>query len=236
MSSRPLTQRWQFDRDHAQPVEELFSKCSCLDLGCQILVGRADDAAIHGYRRHGPQPPQGPLLHKPEEPRLKFHPQVTDLVQKQRSFIRRFDESFLSALCPGEGAALIPEEFALDQRPRHGAALDRHKRTILAPALVMNEPGHHLLARTALAQNHERCVRGGRPAALAHLVQHDRAAALRFFCLAECLQAVFQRFDFVLKLGVGEGPIHHQLQFLALERLLQIIEGPIAYRQHGALH
>ena len=40
----------------------------------------------------------------------------------------------------------------------------------------------------------------------------------------------------LLQLGVGERPLHHQQQVLALEGLLQVIEGAVAHGQHRALH
>ena len=54
--------------------------------------------------------------------------------------------------------------------------------------------------------------------------------------LAQRLQPAFQRLDLVLQRGVGERPLHHQQQILALERLLQVVECAVAHGQHRALH
>ena len=83
----PVAQSRQLDRDHAQPVIEFLAKGSRLDLCRQVLVGRAQDATIHPYRRQAAQPPQNPLLHKAEQPRLQFHTQVADFIKKQRAAV-----------------------------------------------------------------------------------------------------------------------------------------------------
>ena len=100
----------------------------------------------------------------------------------------------------------------------------------------MDETGSHLLAGAAFPQNHHCGIGGRRTATFLHLVQHGRAACLSCIRLTQGLKPSRQLFYLVLKTGVGEGPLHHQQQILALEGLLQVVEGAIAHRQHRALH
>ena len=57
----------------------------------------------------------GALFDKAKQPRLQFYAEIPDLIEEQRASVRRLDQSFLHALSARERAALVAEQFALDQ-------------------------------------------------------------------------------------------------------------------------
>jgi hypothetical protein len=65
----------------------------------------------------------------------------------------------------GVGAALVPEELALEEALRQGGAVERDVRP--STAQVVDRPGDQLLPRSALALDQDRGATGG--GALDHL-------------------------------------------------------------------
>src|SRR3989441_9028404 len=126
----PLPQRRHVDRDHVEPVIEVFPKGSLLD-GCRQF-------AVRG--RHHPNvyldvfpsadPADFPLLEHAQQLRLKGKTQIADLIQEQSALVHSLEEADLSRLGPREGAFFMPEQLALDQGFRHGRAVERPKRTV----------------------------------------------------------------------------------------------------------
>jgi len=58
----------------------------------------------------------------------------------------------------GEGALFVPEQFAFQQGFGDGAAIDRHKLSLLAAAFPVNGQGRHFFPRPALSQDEYRRV------------------------------------------------------------------------------
>src|SRR5512143_431719 len=158
-----LTKGWQLHGDYPEPVVEFLAERARLDLGRQVLVGSADDAAIHSNRFQSAEPPEFALLHKPEKARLQFHSQVPNLIQEQGAAVGGFDQTFLCPLGSCERATLVAEQFALDEGTRHSATFDWHERATLSPALAVDVARHHFLASSALSKDHDRGIRWRRP-------------------------------------------------------------------------
>ncbi|MNR00392.1 hypothetical protein D3C85_1161630 [compost metagenome] len=86
---------------------------------------------------------------------------VADLVEEQGAAVGLLDQAAHAlAARAGEGARLVAEQLALDQRLRHGGAVDRHERRPGAPAAVVQGARQALLAGAGLAveQHVERLV------------------------------------------------------------------------------
>src|SRR4051812_39329159 len=56
----PRTQRWDDDRDHVDPVEQILAESLLVDLGLEVAIRRGDHACVERYlfipsnRTHGP--------------------------------------------------------------------------------------------------------------------------------------------------------------------------------------
>ncbi len=166
---------------------------------------------------------------------MQFHAEVANFVQKKRAAVGRFDQAFLGSLRAGKRAALIAEQLALNQRSRHGAALDRHKGPSLRRLwLWMNRAVTSL--PVPLSPRIITVASVG--AARRHFSIWSSIAGLRV-CAASASprpQPSLQLLHLVLRLEREKSPLHHQQQILALEGLLQVVEGAVAHGQYRALH
>ena len=83
-----------------------------------------------------------------------------DLVEQQRAAGGGAEEAEALAHGAAEGAALVPEELALDELPREGCAVECDERAIAARADPVDRARHELLASPGLA-HHEHGRRAG---------------------------------------------------------------------------
>jgi hypothetical protein len=83
---------------------------------------------------------------------LRLHGQrhLPDLVEEDRSPARLLELATLGMIGPGERAALVAEQLALEKREGQGRAIDLHERLGVPPGTLVEAPRHHLLADPAL--------------------------------------------------------------------------------------
>jgi hypothetical protein len=110
-----LPQGRQLEEHDTQAVVEVFAKRLPGDFGCQILVGRAQDAYVYFERGSAAQPFHTVCLQDPQELGLRCHRHVSDLVKEKRAAVRQFELPPLLRCGAGEGALFVAKEFALNQ-------------------------------------------------------------------------------------------------------------------------
>src|SRR5262249_56663045 len=91
-------------------------------------------------------------LQHTQQLRLQLQRQFTDLVQEERPTVGELEAPGPRGGRPGEGALLVSEQLALDERRRQRRAVHLHERTGPARTTVMNRAGQPLLARARLAE------------------------------------------------------------------------------------
>ncbi len=111
-----------------------------------------------------------------------LHPRwrVSDLVEQKRTASRPLEHSRAALDGAGEGALLVPEELALEQRLGQRAAVDRHEGPRRARAGPVDGARHDLLAHARLARDeHRACFVGDACDGLPHLGQVKAGARER---------------------------------------------------------
>ncbi len=98
------------------------------------------------------------ILQHLQQLRLQREIQFGDLIEKQRSTLGHLDASGLGPEGPGEGATLVSEEFALQQRARNGRAVHLDERPAAPHRMLMKVLANDLLAGAALAFDQDRNV------------------------------------------------------------------------------
>src|SRR5262249_18085197 len=103
-----------------QTKEEVAAKAAGGDLGFEIAVGGGDEAQVERARRKGADAGDLAGLDDAQELDLQAHRQLADLVEEHGAAVGALEEAGLVAAGAGEGAALVAEELALDQRFAEG--------------------------------------------------------------------------------------------------------------------
>src|SRR5690606_23175923 len=98
------------------------------------------------------------LLERAQELRLQIEGQLPDLVEEDRSPLRRLERADAALARAGERAALVPEELALEQARGDRSAVDDDEGPVGARALLVDRLGDALLAGPGLAGHEHRRV------------------------------------------------------------------------------
>ena len=112
----PLAQRGQVDPDHVEPVEQVGAESALLDLILQDLVGGRDDPDVDLERLRPADALELPGLEHAEQLGLEGRGDVADLVEQQRPAVGQLEPADLAPLGAREGALLVTEQLALQQR------------------------------------------------------------------------------------------------------------------------
>src|SRR5262245_21020517 len=97
------------DGKDIQPVVKVHSKTTLGDLFFEVPVGRGDNAYIGSDRLISADALELLLLKHSQQGDLHFRAQLADLIQKNRSTVRRFEASDPLLQGPGESALLMSE-------------------------------------------------------------------------------------------------------------------------------
>ena len=155
------TQRRDPDREHAEAIVEILAEPPLAHVGGEVAVGRRDDAHVDGARRVVADAFVLPLLEYAEQLGLEVEREVADLVEEDRALLGEPEASGAIAHRPGERAADVAEELALEHLARDGAAVDLDERAPRAPAPFVDLPREELLPGPRLAQDQHRRVGRG---------------------------------------------------------------------------
>ena len=117
------------------------------------------------------------FLQQPQQFGLRGRRHVADFIHEDGSAVGLLELADAAAVGAGERAALVAEKLAFQQRLGNRRAVDGQQRGPAAAAVLVNGPGNHLLARSALAQNQHGHVLRGDPADRLVQLLHGRRVA-----------------------------------------------------------
>src|SRR6185503_10621047 len=201
-----LAERRQFHGYDVEAIEEVLAEPSRLHLGLEIAVRRGDEPDVDLAADRVAHPANLRVLKHPQELDLQRGRHLADLVEEDGSLVRGLEEPDSIFVGPGEGALLVPEELALEQVLREGAAVDRDEISVLPRTVLVNGARHEFLPRSGLAVDEHRNL--GRD----HLLhQLDHALHPRALPDQEAVA------DVLLERAT-------QIQILDLEAVLRILE------------
>ena len=108
----------------------------------EVAVGGGDEADVDLERRWSPPTrSNSPLLQHAQELGLHGRRQLADLVEEERAAVGQLEAPGLLAVGAGEGAALVAEQLALEQRLGQRRAVERDEGAVGARAGVMDRRG-----------------------------------------------------------------------------------------------
>jgi hypothetical protein len=118
-------------------------------------VGRHQDADVHRHRRLAAHPLHLAALHRPQQLGLQRQGSLTDLVEEEGAAVGDLEVTAAQPVGAGEGAALVAEELAFEQRLGDGGAVDGDEGPLGARSGGVDAARQPLLADAGLAEQHQ---------------------------------------------------------------------------------
>src|SRR5439155_7459059 len=131
--------------DDLQAIVEVLAKAPVGDPGFQVLVGRGDHPHVDLDRDVAADALELLLLERAEKLRLRLERHVADLVEEERAAVGGLELPLAPRDGAREGAALVPEELALDQLLAERGAVHLDERLRAAGAAVVERVRDQLL-------------------------------------------------------------------------------------------
>ena len=158
---RALAQGGKQDGDATQTVKEVLAKLPLLHGAFQVAMGGREHPDIDRDLLIAPDPLDILLLQDPQQLDLRAQAQVADFIQENGAPVGLLETAHPAGVGARVSAALVAEEFALEQRLRNGCAIHRDKRQAGALAVLVDGPRHQFLARAGLAPDKDGDGGGG---------------------------------------------------------------------------
>jgi hypothetical protein len=127
---RALTQRRQFNGEHAEPIKEVGAEFTFVDHLSEIPMCGADHAHIGVNRGGAAETLELSFLHDAKNLGLQLQRKVADLVQEQGAPVSPLEPSNTARDRPGVGATLVTEQLAFQQTCGNCGAIHLHKRAV----------------------------------------------------------------------------------------------------------
>jgi hypothetical protein len=144
-------------------VEQVVAEPPRLHVSIEVPPSRREHAHVHLLAPIRPDRTHLRALDRAQQLRLEREVEVSDLVDEQRAAVRLLEDALARRDGAGEGAPRMTEQLGLDQRRRHGRAVEHHERAMGARARLVQRLGQDLLARAGLTLDDDRHARGGEP-------------------------------------------------------------------------
>src|SRR4029079_15105618 len=122
----------------------------------EVQIGGGDDPDIALERPGAGDTLELALLDDAQQLRLHRHRHLADLVEEDGAAVRQLEAPRLLAGGTGEGALLVAEELALDQRLGQRRAVEGDERPLAARRHRVDAARHQALAGAALAADEDR--------------------------------------------------------------------------------
>ena len=153
---RPLAERRHEDFHDLQTEVEIAAEVAGRDSFLQVTVGGGHHTDINLHAGTAADPLERMPLEDAQKLRLNRRAHLADLVKKQRTLMGCLKLAGLAIGGAGEGALLVPEEFAFQKRLRQGCAVHADERCRPPSARIVDRSCDKLLAGAALTTDQHR--------------------------------------------------------------------------------
>src|SRR6185312_10855550 len=124
---QPFRQRRQVNVEDIQPIKKILSQPALTNCFGQIAIACRENTDVQGNLSSAPNATQSALLDHSQQLSLHGRLHLRYFVEQQGAALRGLEAALAAALSAGESAALMSEQFALDQRFWYGRAIDSKK-------------------------------------------------------------------------------------------------------------
>ena len=230
-----LAQGRRAELHDVQAVEQILAELVLADGSNDVAIGRGDEPHVDPQLGVAPHAGEGAVFQKPQQLGLERAAHVANLVQKNGAAVRLLDAARFLFDRTGEGALLVTEQLALQQRLGNGGAVDPDVGGLAAFTQGVQRAGDQFLARAALAEDEHRGM-GGRDG-LNQLAQFTHLGRVADDVVQmERVAGAGAQDGVLLEQPVPLGaPGHGVQQFFRLAGLGQVVEGTGLDRLSGEL-
>ena len=229
-----LAQGRHGEHDHVEAVVEVLAEGAAPHLLLQIAVGGGEDAHVDAHRRLAADALQFLLLQHPQQLDLHRRRGLADLVEEEGAAVGLDELALAAAVGAGEGPLLVTEELRLEQGLGQGGAVDLDEGLVASRAVAVQGLGDQLLAGARLPGDEHRRLGGGDVADHLEEFLHGRRSAddggVECRPLLGCLLPAGRH------LAVVHRAQQRQAQPVEVERLGEVVVGPLAHGLDGVLH
>src|SRR4051812_35820420 len=92
----PISKRRQLYRNHRESIVKVLAKRTVFDRFFKIYIRRRNYPNVDLDRRGIAERREFPFLNNPQQPHLRFGPEIAYLVEKYRARVRDFEQALLS--------------------------------------------------------------------------------------------------------------------------------------------
>jgi hypothetical protein len=174
---QPLAQRRQPHARHVQAEVEIGAEAPHRHLAAEIPTRGGDNPRRHAERRPAPDPLERTLLEDTQQRRLEGGLQLAHLVEEDGAAAGALEAPGAARQRTREGAALVAEQLALEQRARQRGAVGVDERPRAPRRELVQGARGHALADARLAGDEHTGLEGRQRSDLPAQPAHGRAFA-----------------------------------------------------------
>jgi hypothetical protein len=153
----PARSQWRHVQvHHVESEVEVRPKAACAYVVAQVATRRGHDPGGHRERLHSADPLVLAILQHAKQGGLQARRELAYFVEKQGPASGALEAPRPPCQRPGERAALVTEELALDHRWRQRCAVGVHERTATASRDPVQDPSGKPLSNARLAREENR--------------------------------------------------------------------------------
>src|SRR6266478_153438 len=148
-----LAQSRHVDRDHAEPIIQVFPETAFRNLLFKFFVCGGNDADIHIRFFGAADWAHLAFLQDSIELHLHGKAHIADLIEEKRAAMGRLEKALPDFVSAGESSLHVTEQFRLQESLWERTAVNGDEGSLGPNAVLMNGAGHPFLARPALPRD-----------------------------------------------------------------------------------
>ena len=231
----PFAHGRQNDRNHIQPIVQIFTERAVLHHLLEVGAGRRNDADVNLHRTVSTDAFEFPLLQDAQQLHLKRYRHVSDFVQEYRAAVRLLEAANARLDRTGEGAFDVAKQLRLQEVLRYRTAIDADHLLVFALAVEVNRFSNEFFSGSRFALNENGAVEACDRIDEFEDAMHRAARADNVVEPVLLVQLFSQVLILKPQLALLESLANHDRQLDELERLRQIVVCALLHRRHSSL-
>src|SRR5438105_8677082 len=230
-----LAQRRDRERHDLEALVQVLAEPAGFHLARELAIGRRQDARAYRNPLHPADPLQLALLQDTKQLRLQVLRGLADLVEAHGAVLRQLELARLRRGGAGEGALLVTEQLALEQRLDDRGAVDADER-LVGRAVAVDDACDQLLARATVSLDEHGRAAGGDAAHVLEQLLHRRRGPDDVVDVQGARRRHVEEVGAAREAAHFERAIDGDVERLDVDRLVDVVERARLHGQDGGGH